>query len=322
MKLSIIIPVYNSDRYVSKCLESVFDKDLQASDFEVIVINDGSTDESEQVIMQFAARHQNLIYLKQNNNGVSIARNAGLDIAKGNYITFVDSDDEIFSNCLPEIVQKLHDENLDIYYPLIETFTEEGMKKSQLIMNEETRPQIGLLHERRTFPPTFYRKDVIGSIRFPLNIALGEDTVFNTKVQAQAQRVLFSPIPYYKYYDRQKSLSKRGFSGKAIEGFMDAIRDVRSFEKSHFPDDSQAKQYFEKVYRIFVTRIIELGVLPTLNSKYYQQMKSLLLEMNLFYILDFFSEKYPYINHSFFAFSSFQKCLRFKSKLYHIIHRA
>lgn len=322
MKLSVIIPVYNAEKYLTHCLESVCKQNLDAFDYEVIIINDGSTDNSKDIILRFQKRYGNIIFIDQKNQGVSVARNAALDIAKGEYITFVDSDDEIYPNSFRKIVQKLHDENLDIYYPLIESFTEEGMKKSELIMKEEARPQIGLLHQRRTFSPTFYRKEIIGSIRFPINIALGEDTVFNTKIQAKAQRVLFSPIPYYKYYDRQKSLSKRGFSGKAIEGFMDAIRDVRSFEKSHFPDDSQAKQYFEKVYRIFVTRIIELGVLPTLNSKYYQQMKSLLLEMNLFYILDFFSEKYPYINHSFFAFSSFQKYLRFKSKLYHIIHRA
>ena len=87
-------------------------QDLSKSEYEIILINDGSTDGSEDIILQFTAVHENIIYLKQTNKGVSSARNLGLSIAKGNYVTFIDSDDTIIENTLGSIVEAAIKENL------------------------------------------------------------------------------------------------------------------------------------------------------------------------------------------------------------------
>lgn len=93
MKLSIIIPVYNVERYLRQCLESCLSQDVPKSQYEVIIVNDGSPDNSQAIIDEYSSKYDNVRVLKKKNGGLSSARNAGLNIASGDYIWFVDSDD-------------------------------------------------------------------------------------------------------------------------------------------------------------------------------------------------------------------------------------
>lgn len=95
MKLSIIIPVYNVERYLRQCLESCLNQDVPKSQYEVIIVNDGSPDNSQAIIDEYSSKYDNVRVLKKKNGGLSSARNAGLNIASGDYIWFVDSDDWI-----------------------------------------------------------------------------------------------------------------------------------------------------------------------------------------------------------------------------------
>ena len=101
--ISIIVPVYNTEKYLEKCIESVLNQSFQ--DYEIILINDGSTDRSESICKQFAARDPRIILLSQSNKGLSEARNAGLRIVRGTYITGIDSDDWV----KPDYLQTLFD---------------------------------------------------------------------------------------------------------------------------------------------------------------------------------------------------------------------
>ncbi len=101
--LTIIIPVYNVERYIGGTLSSIYDQNFDESQFEVIVVNDGTPDKSMSVVDVFAKKHLNLRIVNQDNRGLSAARNAGLSIAKGEYVWFVDSDDKIASDSLEKI---------------------------------------------------------------------------------------------------------------------------------------------------------------------------------------------------------------------------
>lgn len=103
MKLSIIIPVYNVEKYLCKCLDSCLNQDVKSSEYEVIAINDGSPDNCDQILGEYGKKYSNLKIITQKNQGLSCARNNGLSIAKGKYIWFVDSDDWIEANCLKKI---------------------------------------------------------------------------------------------------------------------------------------------------------------------------------------------------------------------------
>lgn len=93
MKLSIVIPAYNVEQYIGNCLDSIFNQKIENNLLEVIVVNDGSKDGTEEIIKQFAAKHPNLIYISQENQGQSVARNNGLNRATGDIIWYIDSDD-------------------------------------------------------------------------------------------------------------------------------------------------------------------------------------------------------------------------------------
>jgi glycosyltransferase involved in cell wall biosynthesis len=107
MKLSIIIPVYKVEKYIQSCLESIFlNQTVQLlCQTEVIVVDDGTPDDSMRVVDAFAAKYKNLVVIHQSNQGLSAARNAGLRMAQGDYIWFVDSDDRIEENCLQGIFE-------------------------------------------------------------------------------------------------------------------------------------------------------------------------------------------------------------------------
>ena len=104
MDLSIIVPVYNVEKYIRPCIESIFKQGLDDKDFEVIIVNDGTEDRSMEVIADIINAHQNIQIIEQENHGLSIARNNGLEIAVGKYILFIDSDDMLISQSVPYLL--------------------------------------------------------------------------------------------------------------------------------------------------------------------------------------------------------------------------
>lgn len=113
-KLSIIVPVYNVDKYVSKCLDSLLNQDIPKNEYEIIIINDGSTDGSATIVESYIQQHTNLKLFSQKNKGLGAARNAGISHSIGKFIQFIDSDDYLESNVLQSLVNKMELENLDI----------------------------------------------------------------------------------------------------------------------------------------------------------------------------------------------------------------
>lgn len=113
-KLSIIVPIYNVEQYVERCIESCLEQNISKYDYEIVCVNDGSTDKSLQIIEHLAKENTNIRVVSQSNGGLSAARNTGMDIATGEYWMFVDSDDWIEKNCLFNILAKLNQESPDI----------------------------------------------------------------------------------------------------------------------------------------------------------------------------------------------------------------
>lgn len=112
MKLSIIIPTYNSEKFIEKCLYSCLNQDISHEDYEVIVVDDGSTDNTKNLVLSIKEKYNNIVYIYQENAAQGAARNNGLSKAKGKYIWFIDSDDWIAENCLFNIIQNLESKQL------------------------------------------------------------------------------------------------------------------------------------------------------------------------------------------------------------------
>lgn len=134
MKLSIIIPVYNSEKHIVQCLNSVLNQGLDKRDYEVIIVNDGSTDNSLEIAQSFAFKNHHIKVIDKDNGGAGSARNLGMDCAEGNYIYFIDSDDYLMENSLNKVLKICEDQKLDILTFLSKPFS--ASSKGELILKK------------------------------------------------------------------------------------------------------------------------------------------------------------------------------------------
>lgn len=183
-KVSIIVPLYNAEKYLEKCISSIVGQTYR--NIEIILINDGSTDRSHEICYKFKTQDPRISYIYQNNSGVSIARNKGLDVSSGEYIMFVDSDDWLDPDYVSIMVNSI-DKN-DI---IVSSFTEEtesnniSIKSFNKIENDEiidSRSKLFLDCVNRKIYTyliwgKLYKKEIIGNTRF-VNQPYSEDAIF------------------------------------------------------------------------------------------------------------------------------------------------
>lgn len=135
MFLSFIVPVYNAERYIGECLQSLLDQDLPAAEYEILCVNDGSRDGSPAILDAFAREHPNVTVIHKENGGVTTARNAGLAAAKGDYIWFVDADDFLKPNILGDLRNRAAETDCDRLivggYLFLDALTEEETELSR-----------------------------------------------------------------------------------------------------------------------------------------------------------------------------------------------
>lgn len=127
--LSIVIPAYNAGKYLDKCLESCCSQDLPSGKYEIIIVNDGSTDRTLEIAGKWASKQSNIKVITQENKGLSMARNAGIDASEGKYIMFVDSDDRIADNCLERLIGRCMTDNPDMFRFCAADLTEQGASR-------------------------------------------------------------------------------------------------------------------------------------------------------------------------------------------------
>ena len=137
LKLSIIVPVYNVEKYIRSCIESIFHQGLEEEDFEVIIINDGTKDRSMEVIQDIISQHHNITVVNQENQGLSVARNNGIAMAKGVYILMPDSDDLLIENSLKPLLEKALETKVDLVVADFLTMTDEEINNIQTIQQKD-----------------------------------------------------------------------------------------------------------------------------------------------------------------------------------------
>ena len=111
IEISVIVPVYNSEKYLKQCLDSIVGQTFK--DIEIICVNDGSTDSSSQILAEYASKDDRFVIINQENGGAGKARNTGLDASRGKYLSFLDSDDFFESTMLEKAYKKIEQDNSD-----------------------------------------------------------------------------------------------------------------------------------------------------------------------------------------------------------------
>lgn len=181
IELSIIVPVYNAERYIKDTINSILYQNYMS--YEIIIINDGSTDSSAEILNQFASTYHNVIVVHQENRGATFARNIGLNLAKGKYILFFDSDDIMMNNVLFEMITLMQKEKTDLllsdYY-----ITDEDLNiKNEINIKNNSKNDFRCLINEIPFPGNkIYKKEIIenNNIQFD-NVKIGQDLNFYIK---------------------------------------------------------------------------------------------------------------------------------------------
>lgn len=236
MKLSIIIPVYNVEKYIEKCILSCEDQNIPSNDYEIIVVNDGSPDESLAIIEELSKKFSNISIISQENQGLSAARNAGLKRAKGEYVWFVDSDDSIASNCLFRICSKLKDE-LDIlhlqYRNVYDDETKSFDEPFTLIDGIRTGIEV-TLNGGLPAPAQFsiYRRTFLelNHLSFVKGI-YHEDSEFKPRAVYQAKKIASDDHVSYYYYQRSSGNIMSSFTLKRAIDVIFVNNSLYSFSK-------------------------------------------------------------------------------------------
>lgn len=215
MKLSIIIPVYNVEHYITKCMESCLSQDIPVEDYEIVVVNDGSPDNSAAIVEDYMQKYPNVRLMHRKNGGLSAARNTGLEEAKGDYVWFVDSDDWIEENCLATLLERIEAGRLDVLCINLQLCYEDG----RIVPYTVNHPTGEKVYGGRDFicnvemPPAavcgIYRRQYLqdNGFRF-LEGVLHEDMEFTPRVYCMAERIQFYDYPVYNYYQREGSIMK------------------------------------------------------------------------------------------------------------------
>lgn len=220
LKVSVIIPIYNCEKYLTKCLDSLINQTY--SNLEIILINDGSTDDSLNICNSFKKKYKNVVVVNKKNSGVSAARNDGLKKASGDYIMFVDADDWLDSNCLEICINYIKEYNVDIVmFPYIREYNNKSilrkLYKTDKLFEDKIEVEKEILSsligpsENEISDPTnmerlnsvwgkLYKKDLVKKVKFiDFNKTIGEDLLYNLEIFNDANNSYYTEKTCYHY---------------------------------------------------------------------------------------------------------------------------
>ena len=243
IRLSIIIPVYNSEKYLSRCLDSILIQDCK--NVEILLINDGSTDRSKNVCEEYTRKYSNIKLYNQTNSGPSVARNKGISHAIGTYISFVDSDDYVSDNYIqflvnsiekfkyPDIIAfnhvKVGIEEINVTNGLSSNRVYEHEDIVELIKNTSQNPFLLYVSMR------FIKLDLIknNNILFDEDIKMGEDTIFNLESFYSAKKIISVDKYLYNYIANPESITNTKYKPFLIDSMQAHFENRLDFHNKH-----------------------------------------------------------------------------------------
>ena len=242
ISISIIVPVYNVEKYLPYCLESISRQHYE--DYELILVDDGSTDKSGKICDDYKDLHNNVIVVHQKNQGLSAARNNGAAASRGKYITFMDSDDVISEYYLSTLVNNLNNFDADISVGRILSFV--GEKQATIKTKERENAQIHVYNTENALeemlygfkfgvqgPCKLYKRELVINNPYPVG-KLHEDQGTTYKIIASSKKLVYTDKPLYFYRQRSGSIVHTHFTQEHLYG-LNAAKQQLEFVESNFP---------------------------------------------------------------------------------------
>ena len=300
MNLSIIIPIYKVEQYLCKCVDSVLNQDYE--DYEIILVDDGSPDKCPLICDGYAKEHVNINVIHQENGGLSAARNAGLNVAKGEYVMFVDSDDYVEQNVLGTLVQTMEEKQLDVlrfnYQNVNEQYeiflpykdAKRDVNYSENVVDGET-----FLNER--LGPMCYavmfmmRREILEGCLFKEGIYF-EDTEWTPRMLLRAKRVASTPMVVYNYLRRTGSITLPTDSAKRQKVLEDKILLLRGFQE-------QRKHVKDSIWYDWMISMTTIGILNMLASIPKKGRESYIIVLKKLRVFPLLTKREKMLTHRF-----------------------
>lgn len=268
--ISIVIPVYKVEKYLEKCIKSIINQTYK--NLEIIIVDDGSPDKCPQMCDEFAQSDKRIKVIHKQNGGLSDARNAGIDVAKGKYITFVDSDDYVsddYVEYMYNLIKKYNTKIATCETKIVHVESDEK-NQEQFIENIEVLPARDLFYKilfaQKSDVSAYsklYETALFSDIRYPKGVVY-EDTATTYKLIEKCDKIATGNKKCYFYFSRPNSISKMsGFNKNEID-YIKNTNEMLNYLQNKYPDLGQAIDRFD-LYANF--RILRLLLFTTPRDK-------------------------------------------------------
>lgn len=233
--VSVIVPVFNCEEYIDRCIESLITQSYR--NLEIIIINDGSTDNSASKCDAWSLKDERIIIVHKKNGGLSDARNVGIDTASGEYISFVDGDDSVHPDIYELFVQKAINYNGDIVCCGKNKIYSDHVRKTQTIKRIRIYSNIEAINELfygkeidESSCDKFFKRHLFNDTRFPVN-EINEDLATIPYVFYKSNKIIHLGLPLYNYYQNNGSITRSGYSTK-LSIVLKHLHDLEYFVSS------------------------------------------------------------------------------------------
>lgn len=279
-KISVIVPVYNIEGYIERCLKSIQKQTYPR--FEVIIIDDGSTDNSLLLCQKFAKKYRNFRVINQKNQGLSTARNTGIKQATGDFLAFVDGDDEILPNFLADLMMAAETADAEIaicgffeVYPKNTRIVKTKSRQSMTVKTGREAVKDLLIFQKNIEIVTWnklYKKELFHKVRFPVG-KICEDNLTTYKLLARAKKVVYLDLALYRYFRRNNSITKQTnqlvFCERREEAAEAAVRFFQNSGEAEAAKYSLLLAYF---------KYLDFALSGRIEKKYFKIYRQKILE--------------------------------------------
>jgi glycosyltransferase involved in cell wall biosynthesis len=259
--VSIVVPVYNVEKYLGRCIDSLLNQTYENK--EIILVDDGSIDSSGRICDEYADKYTEVSVIHQSNQGLGPARNTGLDVMNGEYVSFVDSDDWIEQDTLYRMISALKDNCCEVATCGRSIVTDTGIisryfcSDNECVIDRHETIRRFLTQDGLNMSACdkIFKAELFDDVRFPGKHLVSEDIIPIYSVLKKTSKVVMTGEPFYNYYVREGSLSRTTFNNKML-GAYEYSRQIVEYIKDDFPDLIDEAKSFNYDFLITIYRYI------------------------------------------------------------------
>lgn len=248
IKISLIVPCYNIRKYLPRCIESILAQTYK--NLEIILISDGSTDGTDEVIREYAKKDSRIIPIFKHNSGVSDTRNRGLDIATGDYIGFVDGDDYIEPEMYETLLKNAIENNADIshcgYQMVFPSRVDYYYNTGKKVIQDNKKGIRDIIVGDYVEPSPcikIYRKNIVNNLRMPINIKINEDVLFNFYAFVNSKKSVYEDLPFYHYILRKGSAATSKINQNKLFDPVRVRKEIFEYSLKNLDNEIQSVAY-------------------------------------------------------------------------------